>query len=61
MSSMFENCSSLKKINLSSFNTNQATHMLWMFDYINISCKIKCQDGQIQKKFKEATLGCIIV
>jgi len=61
MRGMFENCSSLKEINLSSFNTNQATNMLWMFDNINTSCKIKCQDDQIQKEFKEATSSCIIV
>ena len=44
MSYMFYNCSSLKEINLSSFNTNQVTDMLWMFDSINKSCKIKCKD-----------------
>ena len=32
MSYMFYNCSSLKELNLSSFNTNQVTNMLWMFD-----------------------------
>ena len=31
MSGMFEYCSSLKKLNLSSFNTNQVTDMYCMF------------------------------
>ena len=33
MSYMFYNCSSLKELNLSSFNTNQVTDMSWMFSY----------------------------
>ena len=31
MSYMFNDCSSLKELNLSSFNTNQVTNMSWMF------------------------------
>ena len=61
MHCMFCNCSSLNEINLSSFNTNKVTNMESMFENINTSCKINCQDGQIQKEFKEATSSCIIV
>ena len=32
MSWMFYNCSSLRELDLSSFNTNQVTNMSWMFD-----------------------------
>ena len=28
---MFNGCSSLKELNLSNFNTNNATNMEWMF------------------------------
>ena len=57
---MFSNCSSLKKLDLSSFNTNHINKMSCMFDKINKKCKIKCQDKQILQEFKDST-GCIII
>ena len=35
MSDMFYECSSLKELNLSSFNTNKVTNMSYMFESIN--------------------------
>ena len=57
---MFSSCSSLKKLNLSSFNTNKVTDMNHMFKSINKSCKIKCKDEKIIKIFKNEA-GCIII
>ena len=57
---MFSHCSSLKELDLSSFNTNQVTDMYGMFDSINKKCKIKCKDEKIKKEFENST-GCIII
>ena len=52
MSCMFYGCSSLKELNLSNFNTNNATDMRWMFlgcsDYLKR--KIKSENKNIKYK-----------
>ena len=49
MSNMFSGCYGLKKLILSSFNTNQITNMLNIFNDISRSCTIRTND----KKLKE--------
>ena len=51
---MFYNCSSLKKLNLSNFNTNNVTNMIGMFDGCSDELKkiiIKNQNGYKFKKY----------
>ena len=63
MRRMFNNCSSLIELNLSSFNTNKVLYKYnigQIFRSINKSCKIKCKDEMIMKKYKDET-GCIII
>ena len=52
MYNIFCNCSTLKKLNLSNFNTNNVTNMSFMFDGVNWKkCKLECEDAKILKKF----------
>ena len=63
MRRMFNNCSSLIELNISSFNTNKVLYKYnigKIFSSINKSCKIKCKDEMIMKKYKDET-GCIII
>ena len=45
MSFMFYKCSSLIELNLTNFNTNNVTHMIWMFN--------GCPDTLIKKIKKQ--------
>ena len=47
---MFFNCSSLQKLNLSSFIINQATNTKKMFYSINNACKINSENKEILDK-----------
>ena len=63
MRRMFNNCSSLIELNLSSFNTNKVLYKYnigQIFSSINKSCRIKCKDEMIMKKYKDET-GCLII
>ena len=61
MSGMFRGCSSLKEINLSSFNTNQVTNMSYMFDGCSSLKEINCRDSKIMKQLKDDNSCCIII
>ena len=51
MSCMFSNCSSLKELNLSNFNTNNVTNMNYMFSRCSeqLKLKIKSQYENLQE------------
>ena len=51
MSSMFSGCSSLKEINLSNFNTNNVTNIIYMFNRCSDELKLKIRSQY--KNFKE--------
>ena len=62
MSYMFAYCSSLKELDLSSFKAKYEFYIFHMFDSINKSCKLKCNEEKILEKFnKETDTGCIII
>ena len=60
MSYMFRDCSSLKELNLSSFNTNNVTDMSNIFSDIYSSCKLQSRDNKILEEFKKSTGFCLI-
>ena len=60
MPRMFFNCSSLKELNLSRFNTDKVFNMSNIFTSINKYCKIKYSDERLLKEFKNET-KCIII
>ena len=62
MSYMFAYCSSLKELDLSSFKAKYEFYIFHMFDSINKSCKLKCNEEKILEKFnKETDTGCTII
>ena len=61
MSGMFRYCSSLKEINLSSFNTNKVTNMSDMFYECSSLKEINCRDSKIMKQFKDDNKSCCII
>jgi len=60
MEYMLSNCSSLKELDLSSFNANKDSIIVDMFYKIKKSCKLKCKDKKILKEYKKSK-GCIII
>ena len=59
---MFYSCSSLKEINLSSFNTNQVTYMTGMFYNCSSFDELNTNDEKIKKQFKKDNNSyCIII
>ena len=48
---MFSGCSSLKELNLSNFNTNNVTHMSYMFSKCSDELKLKIKSQY--KNFEE--------
>ena len=50
MRAMFDNCSSLKKLNLNNFNTNNVTDMRYMFSGCSddLKMKIKSENKNIK-------------
>jgi surface protein len=63
MSYMFSGCSSLKEINLSSFNTNQVTNMNRMFYNCSSLKNLICRDEKIRKEINKivCTSCCNII
>ena len=57
---MFYECSSLKKLNLSSFNTNQITNISSMFEGCSLDID-NCKDERIMKQLKDSNVCCIII
>ena len=57
MSGMFENCDSLKELDLSSFSSAGATEaeMGGMFSRCSSNLKLICQDAKILNEFKGST------
>ena len=49
---MFSNCSLLKELNLSNFNTNKVTNMSYMFYNCISLTELNCNDESIKKKFQ---------
>ena len=61
MSYIFEGCSSIKEINLSSFNTNQVTDMKYMFYGCSSLKALNINDDKIIKQFEEDNSICCII
>ena len=57
---MFENCSSLKKLNLSSFKVGDETDINSMFKDLNSFCYLICNDNKIKNEFQESKYIYII-
>ena len=52
MEGMFYECSSLKELNLSKFNTKKVDDMQYMFYGYKLLVEINCKDELINEQFK---------
>ena len=49
---MFDGCSSLKKLNLSNFNTNSSIETFQMFNGCSPELSLICLDDSIKREYK---------